>query len=95
MPIVFVILDDENAPKMVTAIEEVRARGAHTITVTNASGLFKGRKNMGDIIVVPSNGPMTCVLCVLPLQLLAYELSILRGINPDRPRHLAKTVTVD
>jgi len=95
MPIIFVILDDENAHKMVTAIEEVRARGAHTITVTNASNLFKGRKNMGDIILVPSAGPMTSILCVLPLQLLAYELSLLRGINPDRPRHLAKTVTVD
>lgn len=95
MPIIFVILDDENAHKMVTAVEEVRARGAHTITVTNAVNLFKGRKNMGDVIQVPSNGPMTSILCVIPLQLLAYELSILRGINPDRPRHLAKTVTVD
>ena len=80
---------------MVTAVEEVRARGAHTITVTNVPNVFKGRKNMGDVILVPSNGPMTSILCVLPLQLLAYELSILRGINPDRPRHLAKTVTVD
>jgi len=95
MPIIFVILDDENAPKMVTAVEEVRARGAHTITVTNVANIFKGRKNMGDVIHVPSNGPTTMILCVLPLQLLAYELSMLRGINPDRPRHLAKTVTVD
>jgi len=95
MPIIFVILDDENAPKMVTAVEEVRARGAHTITVTNLPNIFKSRKNMGDVITVPNNGPMTHILCVIPLQLLAYELSVQRGINPDRPRHLAKTVTVD
>jgi len=95
MPIIFVILDDDNAQKMVTAVEEVRARGAFTITVTNATNLFKGRKNMGEVIIVPNNGPMSSILCVIPLQLLAYELSILRGINPDRPRHLAKTVTVD
>lgn len=74
----------------------MRARGAHTITVTNVPNLYKGHhKSMGDVITVPSNGPLTNILCVLPLQLLAYELSILRGINPDRPRHLAKTVTVD
>jgi glucosamine--fructose-6-phosphate aminotransferase (isomerizing) len=95
MPIIFVILDDDNAPKMITAVEEVRARGAHTITITNIAKIFKNRKDMGDIIHVPGNGPMSGVLCVIPMQLLAYELSILQGINPDRPRHLAKTVTVD
>jgi glucosamine--fructose-6-phosphate aminotransferase (isomerizing) len=94
MPIIFVILDDENAAKMITAVEEVRARGAHTITVTNIANIFKGKK-MGDVIRVPTDGPLTSILCVVPLQLLAYELSIMRGINPDRPRHLAKTVTVD
>jgi glucosamine--fructose-6-phosphate aminotransferase (isomerizing) len=94
-PIIFVILDDDNASKMITAVEEVRARGAHVITVTNISKIFKGRKDMGDVIHVTGSGPMAGVLCVIPLQLLAYELSMLRGINPDRPRHLAKTVTVD
>jgi len=96
MPIVFVILDDEHTQKMVTAVEEVRARGAHCITITNVPNLYKGHaKSMGDVIYVPANGPLTNVLCVLPLQLLAYELSLLRMGNPDRPRHLAKTVTVD
>jgi len=96
MPIIFIILDDENTKLMVTGVEEVRARGAHTITVTNLPNLYKTHeKSMGDVIVVPSNGPLTSILCVLPLQLLAYELSLLRGNNPDRPRHLAKTVTVD
>jgi glucosamine--fructose-6-phosphate aminotransferase (isomerizing) len=46
-------------------------------------------------IVIPSNGPLTPVISVLPLQLIAYELSVLRGINPDMPRNLAKAVTVD
>lgn len=48
-----------------------------------------------DPIVIPSNGPLTAMLSVLPLQLIAYELAVLRGIDPDMPRNLAKAVTVD
>lgn len=50
---------------------------------------------LGPVVHVPSNGLLTSILTVIPLQLLAYELSLLNGVNPDRPRHLAKTVTVD
>jgi glutamine---fructose-6-phosphate transaminase (isomerizing) len=46
-------------------------------------------------IVIPANGPMTALIAVLPLQLIAYELAVLKGINPDVPRNLAKAVTVD
>jgi len=49
----------------------------------------------GDPIIVPSNGPMTALGAVLPLQFIAYELAVARGINPDTPRNLAKAVTVD
>ena len=59
---------------------------AHTYLPT---GLVK------DPIVIPSNGPLTALIATLPLQLLAYELAILKGINPDKPRNLAKAVTVD
>jgi glucosamine--fructose-6-phosphate aminotransferase (isomerizing) len=48
-----------------------------------------------DPIVIPRNGKLTALLAVLPLQFLAYELALLRGVNPDFPRHLAKSVTVD
>jgi len=95
-PIIFLIADDQHAPKMKTAVEEVSARGAHVITITNINGIWKNYpKNMGDVIQIPSNGILTSLLMVIPLQFIAYELSVLRGINPDRPRHLAKTVTVD
>jgi glucosamine--fructose-6-phosphate aminotransferase (isomerizing) len=46
-------------------------------------------------IKLPANKTMTGLLSVIVLQLLSYNLSILRGINPDRPRNLAKVVTVD
>ena len=63
----------------------------HPLTLSSP----KTTENDGDIIVIPSNGILTSVLAVLPLQLIAYELSIGRGIDPDRPRNLAKSVTVD
>jgi len=96
-PIIFIILDDQHLHKMKTAVEETQARGAYCITVTNVRNIYANNegRNMGDIITINSNGPLTNLLAVIPLQLLAYELSILQKINPDRPRHLAKTVTVD
>ncbi len=101
-----IVLDDKHANKMKTACEEVRARGAYTVIITNKSGLFEEEAESGhnsnnnnndvcDIIKIPSNGPLTNLLAVLPLQLIAYELSVMRGIDPDRPRNLAKAVTVD
>jgi len=94
-PIIFIILDDPHAPLMKVAVEETRARGADTITITNIRNVYKDTtKDMGPVITVPNNGALSSLLCVLPLQLLAYELSVLQDINPDRPRHLAKTVTV-
>jgi glucosamine--fructose-6-phosphate aminotransferase (isomerizing) len=95
-PIIFIILDDVHLPKMKTAVEETQARGSYCITITNARNIYANYdKNMGDVIQIPSNGPLTNLMAVIPLQLLAYELSVQQGINPDRPRHLAKTVTVD
>jgi len=95
-PIIFIIVDDQHAGKMKTAIEEVSARGAWPVTITNIPNIWKNySKPLGDVIPIPSNGVLTSLLAVIPLQLIAYELSVLKGINPDRPRHLAKTVTVD
>jgi len=96
VPIIFIVLDDQHTHKMKIAIEEVQARGSPVITITNIPNIWKGyTKDMGDVIEIPSNGILTALLAVIPLQFIAYELSILKGINPDRPRHLAKTVTVD
>lgn len=92
-PIIMIILDDQHAHHMRTAAEEVRARGADLIIITDKPSL--ARDLCDDPIIIPSNGPMTALGAVLPLQLIAYELSLLRGINPDTPRNLAKAVTVD
>eukprot|EP00584_Thalassiosira_punctigera_P001270 CAMPEP_0172527390 /NCGR_PEP_ID=MMETSP1067-20121228/2083_1 /TAXON_ID=265564 ORGANISM="Thalassiosira punctigera, Strain Tpunct2005C2" /NCGR_SAMPLE_ID=MMETSP1067 /ASSEMBLY_ACC=CAM_ASM_000444 /LENGTH=711 /DNA_ID=CAMNT_0013311121 /DNA_START=100 /DNA_END=2235 /DNA_ORIENTATION=+ len=92
-PIIMLILDDCHAHHMRTAAEEVKARGAELIVVTDKKELADGLTS--NPIVIPSNGPMTALGAVMPVQLIAYELAMLRGINPDTPRNLAKAVTVD
>ncbi len=92
-PIVLVILDDAHADLMRTAAEEVRARGARTIVITDDEMLAEGIAD--ETLVVPKAGVLTGLVAVVPLQLIAYELALAKGINPDRPRNLAKAVTVD
>jgi glucosamine--fructose-6-phosphate aminotransferase (isomerizing) len=92
-PIIMLILDDNHAHHMRTAAEEVKARGAELIIITDKKELADGLTS--DPIIIPSNGPMTALGAVMPIQLIAYELAMLRGINPDTPRNLAKAVTVD
>lgn len=92
-PIILLIFDDEHAHHMRIVAEEVKARGAELIIITDKVKLAEGLCD--DPLVLPQNGPLTALGAVLPLQLIAYELAMLRGINPDTPRNLAKAVTVD
>lgn len=95
IPVIFIILEDQHAELMRVAGAEVRARGAHCIVITDNKKLGLEIAEEQDIVVVPTNGPLTALLTALPLQLIAYEMAILRDLNPDKPRHLAKAVTVD
>ena len=92
-PIILIVLDDEHASHMCTAAEEVRARGAYTIVITDNPSMVEHIAD--EVIPIPNNGPLTALLAVIPLQLIAYELAVMKGINPDVPRNLAKAVTVD
>lgn len=95
-PVVCIVLDDQHADLMRIAAIETRARGAHTIVITDKRALAEGLVNSDeDVIVVPHNGPLSALLAVVPLQLLAYEMAVKKGINPDKPKNLAKAVTVD
>jgi glucosamine--fructose-6-phosphate aminotransferase (isomerizing) len=71
---------------MRTAAEEVKARGANVYIITDNPKLAKGIDP--DPIVISRNGPLTALIAVLPLQFIAYELALLRGVNPDVPRNL-------
>jgi len=92
-PIIMFILDDQHAQHMRSAAEEVKARGAELIIITDTPSLARDLDD--NPIIIPQNGDMTALTGVIPLQLIAYELSLIRGINPDTPRNLAKAVTVD
>jgi glucosamine--fructose-6-phosphate aminotransferase (isomerizing) len=88
-PIIMLVLDDMHAHHMRTACEEVKARGAELIIITDNKKLADGLDD--DPIVIPSNGPLTALGAVVPLQMIAYELSMLKDNNPDAPRHLLKS----
>jgi glutamine---fructose-6-phosphate transaminase (isomerizing) len=94
-PVVCVATDSPVLEKMVSNIQEVRARGAHVIALTTA-GDDEIVKHVDDAIPVPAlDWMLQPILAVIPLQLLAYEIARRRGLNIDQPRNLAKTVTVE
>ena len=92
-PVICLVLDDEHAHHMRTCAEEVKARGAKVVIITDNARLALGIDE--SPIIIPSNGPLTALIGILPLQFIAYELAVLRGVNPDVPRNLAKAVTTD
>ena len=81
--------------KVVSNIQEVRARGAQVIAIAT-DGNEGIQHHADDVIYIPRTPSfLQAVLAVLPLQLLAYRIARLRGLNVDQPRNLAKTVTVE
>ena len=93
-PIILIILDDEHSKNMCIVAEEVRSRGACTIIITNHD--CKKVEHLSEyIIYIPTCGSLSALLAVIPLQLIAYYTAIERSIDPDKPRNLAKTVTVN
>jgi glutamine---fructose-6-phosphate transaminase (isomerizing) len=81
--------------KVVSNIQEVRARGAQVIAIAT-DGNEDIQHHADDVIYVPRTPAfLQAILAVLPLQLLAYRIARLRGLNVDQPRNLAKTVTVE
>ena len=74
---------------------EVKSRGASVLVITqDDSGAFEGKAD--EIVKIPAcSETLASLLTVIPAQLFAYYCSILRGNNPDKPRNLAKSVTVE
>ena len=95
MPVVAVAPQDHVFEKMLSNIEEVKARSGIVIVVTDKQNAALAAK-ADDVIVVPSTHELLSpMLMVLPLQLLAYHIALLRGCDVDQPRNLAKSVTVE
>lgn len=94
-PVVCVATESPVLDKVVSNMQEVRVRGAHVIAVTT-----EGDEQIGDhvdeqLTIARTDWMLAPLLAVIPLQLLAYHVARLRGLNVDQPRNLAKTVTVE
>ncbi len=92
-PIIFVA-GPNDVPLIISGINEVKVRGARAIVIGEEDARL--RANGDDLVVIPhSDAQVNALLAVLPLQLLSYHMSVMRGFDPDFPRNLSKTLTVD
>lgn len=92
-PVLFAV-DPRDVPVIVSGINEVTCRGGRAIAIGQENASL--RANASDLIVLPNSTPeISSLLSVLPLQLLSYFMSVARGYDPDFPRNLSKTLTVD
>ena len=92
-PVLFVA-GPQDVPVLVSGINETTCRGGRAIVIAEEDSRL--RANANDLIVLPESGELlNPLLAVIPLQLLAYRLSVARGFDPDFPRNLSKTLTVD
>ncbi|QOV88057.1 glutamine--fructose-6-phosphate transaminase (isomerizing) [Humisphaera borealis] len=95
MPVVFIATQGLQYDKVISNIEVVRARGGKIIAVATEGDTNIGRYS-DDVIYIPHTiEPIQPLLSVVPLQLMAYHAAVLRGCNVDKPRNLAKSVTVE
>lgn len=94
-PVIAVASQDYLYEKMVSNIQEVKARGAYTIAIVK-EGLDKSLNHADETIYIPEvDNILAPVLTVVPTQLLAYYTSVIKGNDVDKPRNLAKSVTVE
>lgn len=94
-PIIAIAPQDDVYVKMVSNIEEVRARKAPVLAIAT-EGDKEIQKIVDDVLYIPKVHPiLQSVVSVLPLQLLAYYIGVEKGLNVDQPRNLAKSVTVE
>jgi glucosamine--fructose-6-phosphate aminotransferase (isomerizing) len=94
-PVVCVATDSPILDKVVSNVQEVRARGAHVIAIASEGNIEIG-EHAEEVVRIPAmDWMLQPLLAVIPLQVLAYKIARLRGLNVDQPRNLAKTVTVE
>jgi glucosamine--fructose-6-phosphate aminotransferase (isomerizing) len=94
-PVVCVATESPVLDKVLSNVEEVRARGAQTIAIATEGCERVGEVADQTIEVARTDWILQPIVAILPLQLLAYDISRARGLNVDQPRNLAKTVTVE
>lgn len=95
MPVIFIATQNSSYEKVVSNIQEVKARGGHVIAIVS-EGDVQVREMAEYVIEIPQTSEaFVPLLATIPLQLLAYHIAVMRGCNVDQPRNLAKSVTVE
>jgi glucosamine--fructose-6-phosphate aminotransferase (isomerizing) len=92
-PVIILNMDQTHRTKTLNCYQEVSSRNAPVLLITNDISI--STDVLCDIIYVPENKSYASLLGIIPIQLLAYYLSVNKGINPDKPKNLAKVVTVE
>lgn len=95
MPVVFIATQDAIYDKVISNIEEVKARRGYVIAIATEGDTFIQEK-ADKVLYIPATLPfLVPILAVIPLQILAYYIAVLKGCDVDQPRNLAKSVTVE
>jgi glucosamine--fructose-6-phosphate aminotransferase (isomerizing) len=95
LPVIVVAPKDDYYEKIVSNIQEVKARKGNVIAIVT-EGDINLKEMVNDSIEIPDSHPaLAPLLAVIPLQMLAYHIALMRGCNVDQPRNLAKSVTVE
>ena len=92
-PVIILNLDQTHRAKTINCYQEVSSRNSPIIMISNDISI--AQEVVCDVIYVPENKTYASLLGLIPIQLLAYYISINKGINPDKPKNLAKVVTVE
>ena len=90
VPVVIISPENNNYAKNCNAYEEISSRNAPILFITD-----KKECNFKNNIILPKNKVYANLISIIPIQFAAYYLSVKRGLNPDKPRNLAKCVTVE
>lgn len=91
--VMLTILDDDHFNEMEICLSQVKSRFAHTVVITDCLNKLSKDK-IDEYIEIPHVKHLTSILSVLPFQKISNEVCLLKDITPDKPRNLAKTVTV-
>ena len=95
MPVVIIATNDSTREKVISNIQEVKARKGKVLAIVKENDDTIPQIAYYTIEIPDTEEPLTPLLSVIPLQLLAYHIAVLRGCNVDQPRNLAKSVTVE
>jgi glucosamine--fructose-6-phosphate aminotransferase (isomerizing) len=95
MPVVVLAPQSKTYEKILSNVEEVRAREGRIIALANPSNKEVASKARDVLFIPETHHLLTPILLTVPLQLLAYNIAVLKGTDVDQPRNLAKSVTVE